>query len=150
MIQAIATVFYVNHFRKPERKNVLRKNPLKSSPSLEQCVTIRTAYGLLTLDQLEDRIKSGQRIVGDPDECAKAVQQYADVGCDQIIFGIIVIGLIGLASDLLFKQANRRLFPGRRSDAERDDELHPLDPRRVGSVWSRHRIERRLVRRERR
>jgi NitT/TauT family transport system permease protein len=30
---------------------------------------------------------------------------------DQIIFGIIVIGLIGLASDLLFKWANRRLFP---------------------------------------
>jgi NitT/TauT family transport system permease protein len=30
---------------------------------------------------------------------------------DQIIFGIIVIGLIGLASDLLFKWINRRLFP---------------------------------------
>ncbi len=30
---------------------------------------------------------------------------------DQIIFGIIVIGLIGLASDLAFKQVNRRLFP---------------------------------------
>jgi NitT/TauT family transport system permease protein len=30
---------------------------------------------------------------------------------DQIIFGIIVIGLIGLVSDLLFKAANRRLFP---------------------------------------
>ena len=30
---------------------------------------------------------------------------------DQIIFGIIVIGLIGLVSDLLFKLANRRLFP---------------------------------------
>ena len=30
---------------------------------------------------------------------------------DQIIFGIIVIGLIGLASELLFKAANRRLFP---------------------------------------
>jgi NitT/TauT family transport system permease protein len=30
---------------------------------------------------------------------------------DQIIFGIIVIGLIGLASDLLFKALNRRLFP---------------------------------------
>lgn len=29
---------------------------------------------------------------------------------DQIIFGIIVIGLIGLLSDLLFKWANRRLF----------------------------------------
>jgi NitT/TauT family transport system permease protein len=30
---------------------------------------------------------------------------------DQIIFGIIVIGLIGLLSDLLFKAANRALFP---------------------------------------
>jgi NitT/TauT family transport system permease protein len=30
---------------------------------------------------------------------------------DQIIFGIIVIGLIGLVSDLFFKWLNRRLFP---------------------------------------
>ena len=30
---------------------------------------------------------------------------------DQIIFGIIVIGLIGLVSDFGFKWANRRLFP---------------------------------------
>jgi NitT/TauT family transport system permease protein len=30
---------------------------------------------------------------------------------DQIIFGIIVIGLIGLISDFAFKWANRRLFP---------------------------------------
>ncbi len=30
---------------------------------------------------------------------------------DQIIFGIIVIGLIGLCSDLFFKTVNRRLFP---------------------------------------
>ncbi|MGL4230343.1 MAG: ABC transporter permease [Casimicrobium sp.] len=30
---------------------------------------------------------------------------------DQIIFGIIVIGVIGLISDLLFKWANRKLFP---------------------------------------
>ena len=29
----------------------------------------------------------------------------------QIIFGIIVIGIIGLVSDLAFKQANRALFP---------------------------------------
>jgi len=39
--------------------------------------------------QLEDRIRSGQRIVGTPDECAANVQQYADVGCDQIIFGVL-------------------------------------------------------------
>jgi NitT/TauT family transport system permease protein len=30
---------------------------------------------------------------------------------DQIIFGIIVIGLIGLCSDMLFKAANRKFFP---------------------------------------
>ena len=30
---------------------------------------------------------------------------------DQIIFGIIVIGLIGLASDMFFKALNRRFFP---------------------------------------
>jgi NitT/TauT family transport system permease protein len=30
---------------------------------------------------------------------------------DQIIFGIIVIGLIGLVSDFAFKAANRRFFP---------------------------------------
>ena len=29
----------------------------------------------------------------------------------QIIFGIIVIGIIGLISDYAFKAANRRLFP---------------------------------------
>lgn len=43
----------------------------------------------LSLDQLEERIQSGQRIVGTPDECAENVQRYADVGCDQIIFGIL-------------------------------------------------------------
>jgi NitT/TauT family transport system permease protein len=30
---------------------------------------------------------------------------------DQIIFGIILIGLIGLVSDLVFKAVNKRLFP---------------------------------------
>src|SRR3954469_4496491 len=30
---------------------------------------------------------------------------------DQIIFGIIVIGVIGVVSDMLFKALNRRLFP---------------------------------------
>jgi len=30
---------------------------------------------------------------------------------DQIVFGILVIGLIGLVSDVLFKAANRRLYP---------------------------------------
>ncbi len=42
-----------------------------------------------TREQLEERINSGQRIVGTPDECARNVQQYVDIGCDQIIFGIL-------------------------------------------------------------
>jgi alkanesulfonate monooxygenase SsuD/methylene tetrahydromethanopterin reductase-like flavin-dependent oxidoreductase (luciferase family) len=42
-----------------------------------------------TPEQLEDWIGTGRRIVGTPDECAKNVQRYADVGCDQIIFGVL-------------------------------------------------------------
>jgi NitT/TauT family transport system permease protein len=33
------------------------------------------------------------------------------IATGQIIFGIIVIGVIGLISDFLFKEANRKLFP---------------------------------------
>ena len=42
-----------------------------------------------TPEQLEERIATGQRIVGDPEDCAKGVQKYVDIGCDQIIFGIL-------------------------------------------------------------
>src|SRR4029453_18229628 len=36
-------------------------------------------------------------------------QRLLDTG--QIIFGIVMIGIIGLVSDYAFKQANRALFP---------------------------------------
>jgi NitT/TauT family transport system permease protein len=39
------------------------------------------------------------------------VDSQALLNTGQIIFGIIVIGVIGLISDFLFKWANRRLFP---------------------------------------
>jgi NitT/TauT family transport system permease protein len=39
------------------------------------------------------------------------VDSQALLNTGQIIFGIIIIGLIGLISDFLFKAANRRLFP---------------------------------------
>jgi NitT/TauT family transport system permease protein len=39
------------------------------------------------------------------------VDSQALLNTGQIIFGIIVIGLIGLVSDFLFKAVNRRLFP---------------------------------------
>jgi NitT/TauT family transport system permease protein len=39
------------------------------------------------------------------------VDSQALLNTGQIIFGIIVIGVIGLISDFLFKAANRRLFP---------------------------------------
>jgi alkanesulfonate monooxygenase SsuD/methylene tetrahydromethanopterin reductase-like flavin-dependent oxidoreductase (luciferase family) len=42
-----------------------------------------------TAEVLEERIASGNRLVGDPDECARGVQLYADVGCDQLIFGLL-------------------------------------------------------------
>ena len=42
-----------------------------------------------TREQLEARIRDGQRVVGDPNECARAVKLYADIGCDQLIFGVL-------------------------------------------------------------
>jgi alkanesulfonate monooxygenase SsuD/methylene tetrahydromethanopterin reductase-like flavin-dependent oxidoreductase (luciferase family) len=42
-----------------------------------------------TAEQLEERIRAGNRLVGDPDEVAHGVQMYADVGCDQLIFGLL-------------------------------------------------------------
>jgi alkanesulfonate monooxygenase SsuD/methylene tetrahydromethanopterin reductase-like flavin-dependent oxidoreductase (luciferase family) len=42
-----------------------------------------------TPEQLEERIRSGNRIVGNPDECAEVLQKYVDIGCDQIIFGVL-------------------------------------------------------------
>src|SRR5712672_4594177 len=39
------------------------------------------------------------------------IDSQALLATGQIIFGIIVIGVIGLASDFLFKAANRKLFP---------------------------------------
>jgi alkanesulfonate monooxygenase SsuD/methylene tetrahydromethanopterin reductase-like flavin-dependent oxidoreductase (luciferase family) len=42
-----------------------------------------------TPEVLEERIACGNRIVGDPEECARGVQMYADIGCDQLIFGLL-------------------------------------------------------------
>jgi NitT/TauT family transport system permease protein len=39
------------------------------------------------------------------------INSQALLNTGQIIFGIIVIGIIGLISDFAFKEANRRLFP---------------------------------------
>jgi NitT/TauT family transport system permease protein len=41
------------------------------------------------------------------------INSQSRLATGQIIFGIIVIGLIGLVSDALFKTLNRRLFPWR-------------------------------------
>lgn len=41
------------------------------------------------------------------------IESQSLLATGQIIFGIIVIGVIGLVSDALFKVANRRLFPWR-------------------------------------
>ena len=41
------------------------------------------------------------------------INSQSRLATGQIIFGIIVIGLIGLVSDFLFKALNRHLFPWR-------------------------------------
>ncbi len=39
-----------------------------------------------TVDQLKKAAEIGMVVVGDPDDCAKAVQRWADIGADQICF----------------------------------------------------------------
>ncbi|MFM8409758.1 MAG: LLM class flavin-dependent oxidoreductase [Alphaproteobacteria bacterium] len=39
--------------------------------------------------ELEQRIEAGIRIVGDPEDCRRGIQKYVDIGCDQIIFGVL-------------------------------------------------------------
>ena len=42
-----------------------------------------------TPEELEERIRSGMRLIGDPEDVRKGVQKYVDVGCDQLIFGVL-------------------------------------------------------------
>jgi alkanesulfonate monooxygenase SsuD/methylene tetrahydromethanopterin reductase-like flavin-dependent oxidoreductase (luciferase family) len=42
-----------------------------------------------TLEDMETRIAKGLVAVGTPDECLKNVQRYADIGADQLTFGML-------------------------------------------------------------
>jgi alkanesulfonate monooxygenase SsuD/methylene tetrahydromethanopterin reductase-like flavin-dependent oxidoreductase (luciferase family) len=46
-----------------------------------------------TPEEVRKATRRGVLVAGDPDECAASVQQYVDIGCDQIIFGIVGNGL---------------------------------------------------------
>jgi alkanesulfonate monooxygenase SsuD/methylene tetrahydromethanopterin reductase-like flavin-dependent oxidoreductase (luciferase family) len=39
-----------------------------------------------TIDQLKKAAEIGMIVVGDPDDCAKAVQRWVDIGADQLCF----------------------------------------------------------------
>ena len=58
------------------------------------------------------RLPSGVMGVGSSSGIGHMItDSQALLNTGQIIFGIIVIGLIGLVSDFLFKAINRKLFP---------------------------------------
>jgi alkanesulfonate monooxygenase SsuD/methylene tetrahydromethanopterin reductase-like flavin-dependent oxidoreductase (luciferase family) len=42
-----------------------------------------------TLEEMDARIAKGLVAVGTPDECARNVQRYADIGADQLTFGML-------------------------------------------------------------
>jgi alkanesulfonate monooxygenase SsuD/methylene tetrahydromethanopterin reductase-like flavin-dependent oxidoreductase (luciferase family) len=42
-----------------------------------------------TPERLEQQIAAGLTAVGTPEECARAVQRYADIGADQLVFGML-------------------------------------------------------------
>jgi alkanesulfonate monooxygenase SsuD/methylene tetrahydromethanopterin reductase-like flavin-dependent oxidoreductase (luciferase family) len=42
-----------------------------------------------TLDEIDHRIEMGLSAIGTPDECEKTVQNFADTGADQLVFGML-------------------------------------------------------------
>ncbi len=42
-----------------------------------------------TLETIQEQIDVGLLIAGSPDDCAAGVQKYVDIGCDQLIFGVL-------------------------------------------------------------
>jgi len=40
------------------------------------------------LEQIEERIRAGYMLCGDPDEVLEQVRKYENVGCDQVVFGL--------------------------------------------------------------
>jgi alkanesulfonate monooxygenase SsuD/methylene tetrahydromethanopterin reductase-like flavin-dependent oxidoreductase (luciferase family) len=39
-----------------------------------------------TVEQLKKSVEAGQVVIGDPDDCAKAIQKWVDIGADQLCF----------------------------------------------------------------
>jgi len=42
-----------------------------------------------SVEELKQRLVPDALLVGDPDDCAQSAQRYVDVGCDQLIFGVL-------------------------------------------------------------
>ena len=66
-------------------------------------------YAVLTWTARGFGRSGGQIHLDSPDYEVRDAQRLLDTG--QMIFGIFVIGLIGLISDFLFKTLNERVFP---------------------------------------
>jgi alkanesulfonate monooxygenase SsuD/methylene tetrahydromethanopterin reductase-like flavin-dependent oxidoreductase (luciferase family) len=63
-----------------------------------------------TLEDIDERIRLGYLLCGDPDEVCEQVQRYHDVGCDQVAFGMP----IGLPHDValeVIKTFGERVIP---------------------------------------
>jgi alkanesulfonate monooxygenase SsuD/methylene tetrahydromethanopterin reductase-like flavin-dependent oxidoreductase (luciferase family) len=39
-----------------------------------------------TVDQLKKAVEAGQVVIGDPDDCAKAIRKWEEIGADQLCF----------------------------------------------------------------
>ena len=40
-----------------------------------------------TRDEVDKRVESGVSCVGNPEDCAAAIEKFVDIGCDQILMG---------------------------------------------------------------
>ena len=115
--------------RYPKGEYLLVFDPLDGSSNIDVNISVGTIFSVLKAPEGIDCANGaayqvapsvfwelGAEIVAELIGASSGIghmitDSQALLATDQIIFGIIVIGLIGLASDLLFKWANRRLYP---------------------------------------
>lgn len=64
-----------------------------------------------SVDQLKKAVEAGTVIVGDPDDCAKAVQRWVDVGVDQVTFSPTTNDLSQEEIDASFELFGKEVIP---------------------------------------
>ncbi|MBM4267858.1 MAG: LLM class flavin-dependent oxidoreductase [Deltaproteobacteria bacterium] len=63
------------------------------------------------LDAIREQVAQGLLCAGDPEDCARGVQRYVDIGCDQLIFGVLASSLDRETAGRSLETFGRQVIP---------------------------------------